>query len=374
MKKLILFYVLIISISICFGAKENPNNFGLLGQGKTFSARTMSQGTLFLGSSLELRLTIWRVENRSIYFYGNEKPKLFQTRSNGGELTVLPFISTALTRYIEASVSLPLYKEFTMIQEHRDVTEEDMALSSNLSDLDAPSLGDTELLLKIRYPFKHNPLYDIALLGSVSFPTGTPNRGFFPKNVLNIPKDQAVDGQKPVHQIYTASNYSFSSLFLLTFNFEHFVVPFPLELSVNYGMKFSLNPVLDKVRMFNVALEYYFTSSSFFVDFSNQTRLSRFSDGFFKEIGEDPMFLSSGIIFYAQNIHFSLALDTDLSSWLHDIDPNDKKAMETTSGNYTGVERLNIDRDGDGENVGTYYVKPMKYGVSCKIVWRGLFY
>ncbi len=360
--------------SLCFGAKENPNNFGLLGQGKTFSARTMSRGTLFLGSSIEWRLTVWRVEDRSIYFYGNEKPKLFQTASNVGEFTVLPFISTALTRYIEASVSLPLYKEFTIIQEHLNVTEEEKSLSSNLTDLDAPSLGDTELLLKIRYPFKHNPLYDIAILGSVSFPTGTPNRGFFPKNVLNIPKDQSIEGQKPVHQIYTASDYSFSSLFILTFNFEHFVTPFPLELSVNYGMKFSLNPVLDKVRMFNVALEYYFTSSSFFVDFSNQTRLSRFSDGFFNQFGEDPMFLSSGFIFYAQNIHFSLALDTDLSSWLHDVDEKDKLAMEDVSANYTGVERLNIDRDGDGENIGTYYVKPMKYGVSCKIVWRGLFY
>ncbi len=367
-------YTIIVAVCLAplFAAKENPNNFGLLGQGKTFSGRTMSTGTLFIGTSVEWAQSHGRVVNQSIYFNNNAETTPFQTVSNLGEFTILPFISTAFSRFIEGSISIPIYKDFT---ETLDTAGQD-SLESNVENINSLGIGDCEFFLKIKYPFKHHPVFDVAILGSISFPTGHQNKGFFPKNILYLPKRDTVDGKIPIHDMYTANSISFSNLLCLTLNLEKFVSPLPIELSVNYGFKYSQNPVLDVVRVFNTSMEYYFTSSSYFIDYSSQTRLQNFSQGFSENWGIDPMFLSTGFVFYAKTIHFSLALDSDLSFLFtkDDFDDDDNKDMISKEQDYRGVERLNIDRDRGGEDSGTYYLKPMMYGVSFKIVWRGLFY
>ena len=145
MGKLLVIMVL-CAVSLLFAAKENPNNFGLLGQGKTFSARSMSKGTLFIGTSIEWSQSIGRVVERSIYFENSPDAKPFETVSNLGEFTVLPFISTALSRFVEASISIPVYKDFTESQD----SARQFSLQPNVANTSSFGVGDAEFFLKIK--------------------------------------------------------------------------------------------------------------------------------------------------------------------------------------------------------------------------------
>jgi len=154
---------------------------------------------------------------------------------------------------------------------------------------------------------------------------------------------------------------------LNTVDFAEFNRDVHLQWHLNFGIQTTQNPSLDNSFLLSSSVEWQPASPMFslFLEFSGQTRMSKFSNGF--KLGDDPLYLTPGFVITAENgVAISLALDwgltkgTDLSELRIDPRPGPRK-NDVLCPNCTG----------DGE-YSAYKVRPSApLGLVASISWTG---
>ncbi|MGL1933718.1 MAG: OmpA family protein [Fibrobacterales bacterium] len=351
MKKLIA-AALILLYSTTFGAKNEvvsaPNIYGLYGHIRTFSAKTLGNGKLSAGVSGDLSLDKNKLYRQRMWLYNDESVNPVDTVDGVREIadvSTRAFISIGISDYFDFNISMPFYL---------DLLTTDGIEPSDVSHMTGWGQGDLELRGKLQYPpYKHSHVFDMALLGAVTFPTGDDTKGFIPKESYYAPKEAGVEGG-----FYTAWDPTYTVMMLWTLDLNELWDPIPLEFNVNYGMLFTHSGNHDNSFLLNASVAYnphrYF---ALFCDFSGQTRLSQWADGF--DLERDPLILSPGFsVKSEQGVSISMALDYG--------------GLSNINQDPSTLQPLIADSDNDPSEQLHYYVQPtVKWGFSAQLSWNG---
>ena len=380
------FLILALSTAI-FAA---PNMFGSRGTMRTHSAKTMGNGKLAIGVSLEGSIDENKLRNKQFYHIASNAVRVdvngvVQTDGSGNyvkdntgafltetewnsladaerdaylagnsariaqnpaqvdstpvtevlDMTFRPFIAIGLSNYFDVGVTVPYHMD--------RITKTDAEASPDLNTVSGNALGDVEIWGKLQYPpYEHDPTFDMALFGMVTVPTGNKDKGFVPKEIYYIPGESKVpitpgdDTYDPKY--FSAEQVTATLLMLWTLDFYHLNREVPVELNLNYGITTTVKKNLDNVFILNASLLWHANDMvGFFVDFAGQTRFSKFDAGF--DLGADPMLVSlGGQVTTPNGIFFSATLEFGLS------DPNPQD-----------IDTLHINDPADVENKDTYY-------------------
>ncbi len=356
MKKLTVISLILLQ-SLLFAAKSevvsSPNMYGMLGHIRTYSAKTLGNGKLSAGASGELSMDADKLYNREFYVYENGQAAPVDTISGIREITDVStrvFLGIGISDYFDLNVSMPLYLDL--------LTTDGVNDNADISNMEGWGVGDLELRGKLQYPpYAHSHVFDMALLGMVTFPTGDEKKGFIPKESYYAPMDEEKVGGH-----YTAWDATYTLMMLWTLDFNELWDPVPLEFNLNYGMLFTHSEDHDNVFLLNASMAYsphrYF---SLFLDFSGQTRLDQWSDGF--DLQRDPLILSPGFVIKSeQGVAVTMALDY---GGLSNIDQDPSTLTQLT------VDSDKNMADPNGERLG-YYVQPVaEWGFSAQLSWTG---
>ena len=343
--KLIRFSILSVFLfNLSFGASQgtisSPTLDGFRGHMRTYSAQTLGNGKLLMGLSIE---------------GSNDKNKLvnqqFEDRSDPDNvlpikvaevmnLTSRAFIAVGVSNYIDLGISLPYYID--------NLTKES-ELPGLLESAKGAGVGDLEIKGKLQYPpYEHSHIFDMAFMGSLTFPTGDTEKGIIPKENYFIPKNDASNTL-----FYSSKEITYSLLMLWTLDLNHLRDPMPFMWNINYGIRATKNDSLDNQFLLNSSVAFTPNEHfSFFVDFAGEARMEQLENGF--KLGEDPLYISPGLEIKTQSgVTFKVAFDFGLSS---DLDTADLDPL----------------RISNRDSIYTYWAQPTaKYGFSALLSWAG---
>lgn len=338
--------VKIFCISLLSGAFASSNSFGGAGPLRTWSAETAghlkaSFGLSGRGSPDEAKIA----SKRFLHHYEDTQ----SVDSNGTEIDeVLDisfrlFVSLGYTEYADFGIMLPIHAD-----SYRKAQTE---IHPDLENIDGVGLGDLEIWGKLQYPpYEHSHIFDMAFLGMLSFPTGAKETGFVPKESFYVPVENSKNTK-----FFSAGAVTAKVMMLWTLNFDEWLRA-PFKWHVNYGLHTTFSDDLGNSFLLNSAVVY--TPSpifDIFLDFSGQSRLTRFEDGF--DLGRDPLYLSPGFKVNSPDggISFTVAFD---------------KGLSTSS--QEGISDLRIDADKSDGTYTTYRTIPTpNWGFAASLSWSG---
>ncbi len=322
---------------------------GLPGVVRTESAQTLGHGKLGLSIGAHGHVDDQIVRERRFLHYQSSVVRVPDT-TNISELqsgSISLNVAIGISDYFDLGLGLPI---------HADMLPEDFKTNK----MTAAGIGDFKVTGKLQYPpYEHSKVFDMALWGQLSFPSGSKSKGFLPKEVYYIPKDSSV-----TNHFYSASKHSIATMMLWTFDPSYLKSGPPLRFHLNYGLLSTLADHLDNQFQLNMAAEWFpYNFLTLFSEFSGQTRLEQFESGF--NIGDDPMIASFGFSVDAPNgVFFTFAFDKGLSktnyntmrwsnkssteSFHYDVKPVPNYAISLILG-YSAF-LVPQDRDGDGIN------------------------
>jgi len=270
------------------------------------------------------------------------------------DLTSRVFVAMGITNYFDLSVALPIHADYLTgwaVQGNPDIKSHSIGV------------GDMEITGKLQYPpYQHDHAYEMAFMGILTLPTGDKTSGFIPKELWYIPKDSTAGTR-----FFSSQMPTLALLMLNTVNFEEFNRNLRLQWHLNFGIHTTSSPILDNSFLLSSSVVWKPSGDIFslFLEFSGQTRMSKFANGF--NLGDDPLFLTPGFIIESDNgMSLSLALDwsiangTDYSQLRIDPNPGPKQN-----------DVLCPTCSGDGE-YSAYRVKPAApLGASATLSWSG---
>lgn len=293
-------------------AQASASLLGLNGVHRTYSAKSLGHGKLVIGVSGEGSYDEKRIKDGSVVGYDiaydnvNGRPvdvardtlkidEIF-------DLTARPYISMGITNYFDLTVSMPIHSDW--------LTGSALEDNDDLANASAIGLGDIEIAGKLQYPpYEHSSPWEMALMGILTLPTGDKDKGFVPKELYYIPKDSTAGTR-----FYSANLPTMSFMLLNTVDFNQINRGLFVEWHLNFGIHTTASPILDNTFLLSSALVWRPSGNIFglFLEFSGQTRMAKFADGF--KLGDDPLLLTPGFIIDAENgVSLSLALDVALS-------------------------------------------------------------
>ncbi|MBN1307467.1 MAG: OmpA family protein [Chitinispirillaceae bacterium] len=248
------------------------------------------------------------------------------------------FCAYGLFSFLDMSLDMPVYYDITGWGE------------------DMVGAGDLELGLKMAYPFqKENALFSHAYYVKVLFPTGSHDRGFFPRHSYYLNNDTTTN-------LFTADAVFFNPMIVWTFDFEKLSSVVPLQLHMNFGgimaaQRKGSNAFLAAIGMMYTPVR----AVTLFAEIAGESRVKYYSDNFDgSEINNDPLWITPGIR-WNMPLGFYATLSGDIG--LSDDDAKlrtnvvrDQFAYSTkgtprwglqVSFGWSGIIRED-DRDGDG--------------------------
>jgi outer membrane protein OmpA-like peptidoglycan-associated protein len=200
------------------------------------------------------------------------------------------FINYGLLKFWDFGVMLPLYY---------DITGWDRTYAG---------VGDLELATKLAIPLANeNAFFGQAIYGRLIVPTGSDDRGYFPRHAY-----YSTVGEAP----FTSGQWLFNGVVAWSFYFDKLSPRVPLQLHANVGAVVTKQKDQSVVTA-ALALEYApWKFMSFFVEVSGEARASYYTDRFsIRTFENDPILLSPGVRFtLPQGFWVTVAGDIGLSS------------------------------------------------------------
>lgn len=271
------------------------------------------------------------------------------------DLTTRVFLALGVSNYFDLGLSLPIHSDW--------LTGMGVKENNDLSEASSVGLGDLEISGKLQYPpYEHDHTWDMALMGIVTLPTGSKSKGFVPKEIYYIPKNNSA-----ATKFYTAQEATLTLLLLNTVDFHEINPNLFVQWHLNLGLLATASSMLDNSFLLNSSVQWMPTGHVFglFLEFSGVTRTSNFSTGF--KLGDDPLFLTPGFYLDADNgFSVSLALDINVATGNNyselRLDPNPGPRTNVLCESCV---------NGDGQYY-SYHVKPATdIGVSATLNWSG---
>ncbi|MBD3315691.1 MAG: OmpA family protein [Chitinivibrionales bacterium] len=275
------------------------NRMGQVGLFHSLSAKTVGMGRLTVGlygSMSTDRGYLQSVVDTStgLSIEKGYDPALFMT-------TLHPSLGFGITRFLDLSGTLPVY--FDKVSRSGP--------PHNFGSVTG-GFGDMELALKFQYPpYPHRRFWETAYWGAVTIPTGDRVHGYFPRHTYYLVKDSA---DSDVIAYYSSTMPEIDMKMLWTFDLKELHEDAPVQLHVNYGVRWTTDTRLDHLFLLNIAFEYSPVEwFHLFTDFSGEARIRNIESGF--RVGEDPLRLSPGVGFTpAGGFFLTLGADINLSS------------------------------------------------------------
>ncbi len=220
--------------------------------------------------------------------------------------TAMPSLGYGLTDFLDFAVMLPMYWDH-VLENHAD----------SLKSVDFGGLrggfGDIEVSGKFQYPpYPHKQVFEMALYGALTLPTGAEKGPFFPKHTYYL-KNRSNDSvlADTLIGFYTSKAPELDMKMLWTLDLNKLNNISPLLLHVNFGIHFVTQAQLDNLFLLNLAFEYRPVDFMvLFTEFSGETRVANVKNGF--KLGDDPLRLSPGVNFHTKG-GFSITLGMDVS-------------------------------------------------------------
>lgn len=390
-----------------------PNMYGSRGTMRTHSAKTLGNGKIVIGASVEgstdgaklvdksfhvldttliardaegnllrslQKLPNGEIINRDSYWMNREDYENLSLESQSSpdslaniepdgqeatsvnvreviDFTFRPFIAVGLTNYFDLGIALPVHVD--------RITSEDADTQHDLNNISGAGVGDLEIWGKFQYPpYEHEPVFDMAFFGMVTVPTGNTNTGFVPKEIYYIPNNQQEINSSDLDyrtKFFSSEQISATLLMLWTLDFYHIERDFPLEVNLNYGMTTTVNKNLDNVFVLNTSALYHINQLvGIYAEFAGQTRFSKLASGF--ALGSDPMNFNLGAQLTTGNGMFiTLGVDIGIS------------APATSELDTLSVTNDDLQLDGSANNDWTYYrIQPVTNTAFTAVIgWEG---
>lgn len=195
-------------------------------------------------------------------------------RNNPFLLTGVVYCAYGINSFLDVSLDFPLYFDITGWEE------------------DISGAGDLELAFKMKYPFqKENAFFIHAYYLKLIFPTGSDDRGYFPRHSYYLKDGDEKDA-------FSAGAVFVNPMIAWTFDFEKVSANVPLQIHVNFG------GVIARVKTGSVLLaaigaEYTpVRQITLFAEIAGESRVKFYSDYLdYKAINNDPLWVSPGIRF-----------------------------------------------------------------------------
>ncbi|MBN1575293.1 MAG: OmpA family protein [Chitinispirillaceae bacterium] len=311
---------------------NDVNTGGQVGIVRTLSSSTLGKTGLHLGGAFRFATERDYVAGPdgkgSVEAISGQGVRTPVNRENPSLFTGDVFCAYGILPFLDISLDMPVYYDITG-------WGEDMA-----------GAGDLELALKMVYPFqKENALFSHAYYVKTLFPTGSNDRGYFPRHAYYLSNGSC---RNP----FTADAVFFNPMIVWTFDFEKISRLVPLQLHMNFGGIIAAQRKGSSAFLAAIGLMYTPVQAvTFFAEIAGESRVKYYSDNFDgTEINNDPLWITPGIRWNLPlGFYATLAGDIGLSD-------NDAQL------------RTNLARDGFA-----YSTKGTpRYGIQLSFGWSGI--
>lgn len=330
MKLLIIANLLLSPFSLSYS--NNINTGGQDGLVRSMTSRTMGLTGIHFGASLKYDRdmdyisgplgTDNVIDNSTGNPVDRETPHIFS-----GDI----YLSYGLFSILDFSVDLPLYFDI-----------------AGWDDKTKAGVGDLGIALKLAQPNqKKNAFFTNGYYCKITFPTGEPNKGYFPRHSYY----QKTDGSNPGENQYTADAILVNPMLLWTLDFNGLRKPVPFKIHANLG------GVVTKVKnssavVASVAMEVTPVDVlTIFAELSGEARIKYYTEYFsVKSFRKDPFMVSPGLRFnFPNGMYTTVAGDIGISS------KDDEYRSTWNQGDYS------------------YSTSPLPtYGVQLSLGWKGI--
>ena len=269
---------------ISFYDRPLVNPSGQRGTIGTYSATTLGIGRVAIGlfgdgsldqSYLRSKDTLFITGTDTSFKRDRDKPAISTFNLN-------PFVGAGLTDFCDVSLSLPVHLD--MFSAYQDL-----------------GLGDLQIAVKLCA--QHGPrsaLFNCGFLGAVFIPTGSQDRGYFPRHLYYFDRYKLANDTASTPYFYTAGNVDFEAHALFTLNLSALKKAIPLLLNVNGGMHFSTRPTTDDALLMSAGLEFRpWHSFAFVTDVSSEMLLYDASHGF--KLDQDILHITPAVYITPEN-------------------------------------------------------------------------
>lgn len=258
---------------------NDANTGGHVGLVRTLSANTLGKTGFHTGGTFKFGTDMDYVAGPNgkgsvLEITGSGSGKPVADRNSPYLFTGDIFIAYGLLSFLDASIDFPLYFDITG-------WGEDMA-----------GAGDLQLGLKMRYPFQDEKAFiSHAYYLKLIFPTGSLNRGFFPRHSYYLKENDGLN-------TFTTDAFFVNPMMVWTFDFKKLSEQVPLSLHVNFGGVIAQSKS-SSIVMAAIGLEYMpVPVTTFFVELTGESRVKYYSEYMDAgAINNDPFWISSGIRF-----------------------------------------------------------------------------
>ena len=298
MKRSLVLLLVLIGLSYSY----RVNTGGLSGLVQSPSAITLGKGSLNAGVTLKGDYApegiLYQDQNGKYHF---TDPAMY---------TQDFFFGYGVLDWLDLAINFPIYQDIV----------------SQFEDGAAVGVGDLSTSIKIIHPgLKSDALLYVAYLFRVSFPTGTTDKGYFPRSA-HYAFQEAENEFAP----YSSTGINLNPMLIWTMDFTRLSKPKPFKIYGNAGIDglfdSSKKPNVQSdfiTALGSIGFEYIKSPSlSFFSEIYGTTRARNLSEGFRKEILiEDKFDISIGVTYkHTTGLYSSFALNGNLGRKNNDLD------------------------------------------------------
>lgn len=311
-----------LALVACSAAADNINTGGQTGIVRALSARTLGMTGLNGGAALKYDRDYDYVSSvtRNGTAVDRESPHLFS-----GNV----FVTYGLAPFCDFGLNLPLYYDITGW------------------DRDRAGVGDLEVAAKLAFPpTPERPVFTQALYCRLIIPTGSDDRGYFPRHEYHIESDTD-GGDHP----FSAGAFLVNPVLVWSVHLDRVLRKLPLRIHGNIGA------VVTKTKAHSVltgalGIEYEPISLlTIFAEVSGEARVTHYTDSWsIRHFENDPLLITPGArLVLPFGLYVTLAGDIGLSC---------------------GEQHYRTDWERDGY---VYSTAPAPtYGVQLTVGWSGL--
>jgi outer membrane protein OmpA-like peptidoglycan-associated protein len=215
-----------------------------------------------------------------------DSPNIFSTAT---------YLGFGLARLWDISAAVPLYYDVTGWDKQR------------------PGIGDLEIATKLAFPCQtDDAFFKHAYYGKVTFPTGTTDRGYFPRHAYYLSRDRLDPGDNLV----SSGSVIFFPALLWTLDFGNVGKGFPLQIHGNLGG--AVTKIKNRSAVLGaIGIEYTpVRFLTFFAEASGESRVMHYTKEFsVTSFNNDPLLITPGVrLRPIKGTYITLAGDFGLSS------------------------------------------------------------
>jgi outer membrane protein OmpA-like peptidoglycan-associated protein len=239
------FSAALLSAEVSFYDRPLVNNSGQRGTvGGVYSAHTLGKGRVAIGlfgnGALDqsyfkrkdtLRVTSTGSTTDTTIDTVQLKPAISTFNLN-------PFVGAGVTSFCDLSLALPVHLD--MLGTYEDL-----------------GFGDLQITAKFcTRPGLKTPLIDFGFIGAMFIPTGSQEKGFFPRHLYYFDRNKLPVDTASTQYFYTAGTADFETHVLFTLDLSALRKAVPLILHVNGGAHFSTGATNDNALIMKAGLEF----------------------------------------------------------------------------------------------------------------------